>query len=255
MKELPNKYDALDRINRSFELSDLVTSETNILSLLFRTIKNDYNSKPETWSNFMNRYLRNERNNIPQNSTARSSEASNLNRALSSPEMPFKIFMKGMRLMNPKSIDFEMKIKCKKQLENGVATARTVKSSVYLTNDDLYTDYHNVHFPDRYNTLRLLIDDAFKKLGIYTEESTITPFGQSLFDAYCQKLADLIGAQKAKTEVNYLIKFLKNPDISVKIFSKALEVIDPEYALFTLTIHHTDDRILAHKVKLEGSGQ
>lgn len=77
---------------------------------LFRGILFDLSIERMTWDRLMRDFLTNPRSGIPDNPTKRSSERSNLNRALAKPNITWKMFRKAIQVLNPKGVSYELAI-------------------------------------------------------------------------------------------------------------------------------------------------
>lgn len=64
----------------------------------------------EKWNTLLLAYLKDPRNGIPQNSKSLSSERGNLTKEIIKPEMSWKVFVKGLRLLQVTKIEFDFKV-------------------------------------------------------------------------------------------------------------------------------------------------
>lgn len=71
-----------------------------ILAGMFRNIIHDTGISLMKWNELMNTYIKDPRNSIPTNNKEQSSERGNLQKELFKSKMTWKVFCKGMRLLN-----------------------------------------------------------------------------------------------------------------------------------------------------------
>ncbi len=79
-----------------------------VLAKLFRVVMKNIGFNHTRWEVQMQRVLDDPRNPVPRNSKDRSSFKGNLNKALKSDRMTWKVFEKALRFLGPRSIRFEI---------------------------------------------------------------------------------------------------------------------------------------------------
>lgn len=72
----------------------------SILALMFSNIIHDTKVSLMKWNMLMNNHINDPRNSIPNNKRDQSSERGNLQKELLTERMTWKVFCKGMRLLN-----------------------------------------------------------------------------------------------------------------------------------------------------------
>lgn len=82
----------------------------SILANMFANIINDTGINFDKWNNLMNTYIRDPRNSIPNNDRDQSSERGNLRKELLKEKMTWKVFCKGMRLLNFPRFDLTLTV-------------------------------------------------------------------------------------------------------------------------------------------------
>lgn len=216
------------------------TGPMNLLSLMFRQMRSDMNINSDIWSNMMARYLRDPRNKVLQTSRGKSSERSNLMRAFVRPEMTLLNFVRSLRVVRAKYVKFILLI----EHRDGEKTAHIEE----MSEDDLYMEYHNGKYPDRLNAFHRLFLDI-KEKSITSQEDWETRFKRYLNDPDngFHETGRSIGSERSN-----LNRGLKNPDMSIKIFTKGLKVIDPLRIYFTMELTHYTDTVTLHEVRMEG---
>lgn len=80
----------------------------NPLALLFRLILRDLRMQPYRWNQLMDRFLSNPRNGIADNPRDRSSARGNLNKELFKDKLTFGTIMRGLALLDPTKVRFEI---------------------------------------------------------------------------------------------------------------------------------------------------
>lgn len=94
-------------MHRLLSLHDKGIEEAkNAPARLLRSIFLELNMNPLAWDNAMREYLHHPRSGVPDNPTKRSSERSNLNRALSKNRVTWRQFRKALRVMNPREVHY-----------------------------------------------------------------------------------------------------------------------------------------------------
>lgn len=211
----------------------------NLTALMFRRIKGDLNINSVLWSSRMNLYLKDPRNDIIQTSRGRSSERSNLNRGLTHPEMTITNFIKGLRVLRPLHVKFMF-------LLEHVDGSRTVHVEE-MSEEDIYTQYHNERFPGRHNVLSKLFTEM-KKTLIKDEEDW-----NNRFKNYLDDPVNGFSGTKRGSERGNLNRGLSNPNMSIKNFTKGLKVINPARIYFSLEMTFMKDQITIHEVVMDGN--
>lgn len=82
----------------------------NAPARLFRTILYDLKIDRMTWDRLMRDFLTNPRSGVGQTPAKRSSERSNLNRALARPKVTWRKFRQALQVLNPKRIEYELEV-------------------------------------------------------------------------------------------------------------------------------------------------
>lgn len=88
-----------------------ITEAKNPLARLYRQILSDLNVSSMAMNNMMAKYLADPRNRIPNDPKRRSSERGNLMKELSKNSITWKVFEKGIRLLGPEEMTFEVHLK------------------------------------------------------------------------------------------------------------------------------------------------
>lgn len=89
----------------------------NMPAAFFRTILADLNITPQKWDAAMRRYLNDPKYGPDMSSNKRSSERSNLNRALAKPTLTWKTLRRGIDILNPKTVSFELNLVWDKNIQ------------------------------------------------------------------------------------------------------------------------------------------
>lgn len=229
-------------------------SGMNILALMFRQIKGDLNISSRTWSLMMNNYLKDPRNEVLQTSRGRSSERSNLNRGLANPGLTFKNFMKGLRLLGPQKVTLKLDL----EFNNGVNVAR----SVTLDEEQLYLPFHNEKYPDRQNFLATMFRDIKNALNINEEEwrKLMTAYLSNPLNGFVEVSEGEDGVvhkttngPKRSSERSNLTRGLSNPDMSIKVFTKGLKVLNPKQIYFKVRLEYSGGRSTSHLIHVAGN--
>lgn len=204
------------------EEDERLMSSANLLALLFRRINGDLSIDAKGWSRLMERYLTNERNHhrIPQTSRGRSSERSNLSKGLSVPGMTLLHFMRGLQVINPHSIEWAFTLTTEKG---------EVSTKIDIDQDMLFQDYHNTNYPDRLNPLAL----AWRSLRAQCLPDK--EHWRKAFNAYLANPENGViltggadGQGRRNSERGNLTKALDNADMTIKVFSKGIRIINPQ---------------------------
>lgn len=197
---------------------------------MFRRINEDLTIDAKGWARLLERYLSHELtvHRIPQNSRGRSSERSNLSKALTVPGMTLRSFMRGLQVINPHSVEWTFTL---------TFPEGDVTTTVHMDQQALYQDYHNVQYPDRLNPLATAWRDL--KAQCITSKA----MWRERFNAYLANpengviRTDDVSQGKRNSERGNLTKALDNADMSIKVFTKGIRIINP-------TSIRTDLRIL-----------
>ena len=81
-----------------------------ILARLWRTILYDKNIKPSYFELLLNEFIIKAKRRIPDNRVSKLFTRGNLRREFEKPTMTFKVFMKGLKLLNVKKVTFAVKL-------------------------------------------------------------------------------------------------------------------------------------------------
>lgn len=215
------------------------TGPMNLLSLMFREIRNDLVITPMYWDIRLSQYLKDPRNGVVQTSRGKSTERSNLNRELARQEMTMHNFIRGMRVLRPIHLKFIIML----EHRDGRRTTHVDE----IDEIELYTEFHNKNFPDRLNVLHRLFVDI-RKASVQDESEW-----EKKVNAYVNDpMNGFIERNRQSTEKSNLNRGIKNPDMSIKVFTKAMKVIDPQCIYFTLELTFPDDKITLHEVRMDG---
>lgn len=210
---------------------EAIQSSANLLSLLFRRINEDLTIDAKGWSRLLERYLSNELtvHRIPQNSRGRSSERSNLTKGLSAPGMTLQNFMRGLQVINPHFVEWSFTL---------TFADREVTTVVELDRTALFQDYHNVKYPGRLNPLALAWRDLRKKcIPLSDKKLWRERFNQYLADPENGVIRTDDSTPGARnSERGNLTKALENPDMSIKVFTKGIRIINPQSIRTTIKL-------------------
>lgn len=246
MRELPYRFQLLEKLKQTVDVDH---EGRNLLSSLFRRIKNDLEYTPRTWSTMVQKYLKDPRNKVGTSSAAKSSEASNLNRGLTVPNMTFMNFMKGMRVINPKALTFKFNVSFGKQ--------ESLKAEIRLTNEDLYTEPEDYERLDIVNPLKYLLSEILLERGLADSKGTtnsveiLNKTGRHELEIYLTERRPELSKAKIPSERSYLLASLKKREISMKVFCKFLEMINPTYTEFSVEFHFGNGVETQHQVSVE----
>lgn len=192
------------------------------MSLLFRRINEDLTIDAKGWATLLERYLANPLNHyrIPQNSRGRSSERSNISKGLSVPGMTLLHFMRGLQVINPYAVEWRFTL----EMAEG-----NVETLVTLDREALFQEYHNTKYPDRLNPLTLAWRDLRAK-AIPSKEAWRKAFNSYLANpengVVLTNNPDGSGGRR-NSERGNLTKALQNADMTIKVFSKGIRIINP----------------------------
>lgn len=215
------------------------TGPMNLLSLMFREVRNDLSISSIFWNNRLTQYVKDPRNEVVQTSRGKSTERSNLNRELAKQEMTLHNFIRGMRVIRPINMKFILLL----EHRDGSRTSHVDE----IDEEDLYTHYHNEKYPTRYNVLHRLFRDI-KHQVIKDEEDWSERVNKYVNDP----LNGFVERNRQSTERSNLNRGIRNADMSIKVFTKALKVIDPMRIYLTLELTFPGDVITLHEVRMDG---
>ncbi len=107
----------------------------NTLAMVWREILAKQNMSLSGWDMSMERYLRNPRNGIMQDSKSKSSARGNLNKELTRDVMSWRVFEKGLRFLGPVQVRMKIELEWQnKTMEEFVVTIDT--NSPMIENGD-----------------------------------------------------------------------------------------------------------------------
>lgn len=248
----PMRFALANELSDDEDDADL--SGLNILALMFRKIKGDLNISQRVWSTMMTRYLKDPRNEVTQTSRGRSSERSNLNRALAAPGMTFKNFVKGLRLLDPLEVQL--------LLELDFPDGSRYFHKTTINQEALYMHFHNERYPDRQNVLATMFRAIKNTMGIGEEK------WRELMQAYLDNpmngfveyhetkegvVTKVTDGSKRSSERSNLTRGLGNPDMTIRVFTKGLKVINPANIKLTTRLEFVNGRHSTHTVSVLGS--
>lgn len=197
--------------------------------MLFRRINEDLTIDAKGWSRLLERYLGNELtvHRIPQNSRGRSSERSNLTKGLTVPGMTLQNFMRGLQVINPHHVEWSFTL---------TFADHEVTTVVPIDQQALFQDYHNVKYPDRVNPLALAWRDL-RKQCIPNKTVWRERFNEYLANPENGVIrTDDASPGSRNSERGNLTKALDNPDMSIKVFTKGIRIINPQSIRTTLRL-------------------
>lgn len=111
-----NKRDILTEEDRG------VGTAENLPAKMFRTILFDLGMHPHRWGWLLSRYLSDPRNNIPQTQKAIYETRGNMNKELRKERITFPNLLRGIRVLNPRSMKFHIEL----EWWSGKSTVHTV---------------------------------------------------------------------------------------------------------------------------------
>jgi hypothetical protein len=233
---------------------DTDVSGLNILALMFRKIKGDLNISSRVWSTMMTRYLKDPRNEVTQTSRGRSSERSNLTRALGAPGMTFKNFVKGIRLLDPKEVQLILELEFPDETR--------VRHTTTINQEALYMHFHNEKYPERQNVLATMFRAVKNVMGIGEEkwrelmqaylDNPANGFVE-LYEAESGVKTKVTDSGKRSSERSNLTRGLGNPDMTIRVFTKGLKVLNPTNIHLTTKLDFGNGRTSSHTVSVVGS--
>lgn len=111
-----------------------VSAAKGVLAKLFRTILRDLDIRGPEWEKKITQALDDPAGSMPKNSKDRSTLKGNLNKMLKADRLTWKNFQKGLRLLAPKFVKFEVHL----TWPNGKTTVHTVSQQLgNFTQEDL----------------------------------------------------------------------------------------------------------------------
>lgn len=236
-REIPARFRLAEELRRN--RVNEYTGPMNLLSLLFREVKNGLSISSTFWNIRLSQYVKDPRNEVVQTSRGKSTERSNLNRELAKQEMTLHNFIRGMRVIRPKELKFILLL----EHRDGTRTSHVD----IVDEEDLYTHYHNEKYPTRFNVLHRLWTDIRRQV-IKDEDDW-----NNRVNAYVNEpINGFIQRNRQSTERSNLNRGIRNPDMSIKVFTKALKVIDPLRLYLTLELTFPDGVITLHEVRMDG---
>jgi hypothetical protein len=127
-----------EEIHRILSLDDRGVSEArNAPAKLFRSILCELHIDRLTWDRLMRNFLTDPRSGIPNNPTKRSSERSNLNRALSKETVTWKMFRKALRVLNPANVEYQLDLVWEKDYVFPNASPHTLRYTPFSRENEL----------------------------------------------------------------------------------------------------------------------
>jgi len=167
----------------------------------------------------MDRYLRNPllHARIPQTSRGRSTERSNLSKGLSVPGMTLPNFLRGLQVLAPDSAKWTFTLNY---------ADREVTTVVELSREAIFQDYHNLHHPDRKNPLAIAWD------ALKAQVVTTPAIWRDLFNAYLANPENGVirvdgDSDNRNSEKGNLTKALTVPNMTIKVFTKGIRILNP----------------------------
>jgi hypothetical protein len=195
-------------------ISDAVTAPAK----LFRSILLDLNINMMTWDRLMREYLANPRSGVANNPAKRSSERSNLNRALSSDQVTWKKFNKALAVLNPEKVTIILDMSWDKKM---VLPKEPPAQLVYISQG-------------RRNALHEIFKNLVTEMGI-----TSTLLWNVLIERYLNDPRNEVSDNPAEksTERGNLNKMLKkSTSFTWSGFRKALSFLGVTEATLTLVL-------------------
>lgn len=127
-----------EEIHEILSLDDRgISSASDAPSKLFRSILFDLQINRVTWDRLMRDFLTNPRSGVDNTPTKRSSERSNLNRALARERVTWKMFRKALQVMNPKVVSYELELAWQKDYIFPNKTPNTLNYSPMARENEL----------------------------------------------------------------------------------------------------------------------
>lgn len=85
-----------------------VHEATGVLARLWRGIMSDIEMNQDKMHGMLTRWVNDPYNGIPNDNRVKSTERGNLVKELAQPDITWKVFLKGIRVLAPMSVKFEM---------------------------------------------------------------------------------------------------------------------------------------------------
>ena len=221
------------------EFDNVDLEHTNLLALLFRVTKQLVVVTSKQWTDWLRGYVRDPRVGVKQTSKARSSEESNLRRGLTNPGMTVKNFTRALRVFRPRHITFTLYMK----LRNWTDKSYTVE----YTEDKLFSRFHNKDCPDNHNFLRMLWDKIYADLG-FTEEGWKKMVTDHLDQINPEDKQNLKSSERSN-----LRRGLSCANMTIRIFTKALCVINPEEITLEMSMQLLSGSRTTTRAVMEGN--
>lgn len=207
------------------------------LAQLFRTIQYDLGISGPRMEVLISEFIINEKRNLPDNRVARFLVRGNIRRELERPSMTFKVFVKMLKIIGVKRMDFGV------ELDFGA---------------DKPTQNHSVHVDLKYHSSKSLDEDDDKQTvnavmsSLWNHIKDNQGYNAEQFD---QLLTDFISTERKKIKDKRIAKLftkgnvkreLEKPAMTFKVFMKGLRVISVRRVKVFVDIersHAVKDRI------------
>lgn len=207
------------------------------LAQLFRTIQYDLGISGPRMEVLISEFIINEKRNLPDNRVARFLVRGNIRRELERPSMTFKVFVKMLKIIGVKRMDFGV------ELDFGA---------------DKPTQKHSVHVDLKYHSSKSLDEDDDKQTvnavmsSLWNHIKDNQGYNAEQFD---QLLTDFISTERKKIKDKRIAKLftkgnvkreLEKPAMTFKVFMKGLRVISVRRVKVFVDIersHAVKDRI------------
>lgn len=206
------------------------SEQLNMLAKMFRAVEKSSHVKPDGRKKLMDYYTKNPKSGIKQVFRARSSEQSNLNRALTKPGMTVMVFTRGLRVYNPDTVEFILALKF---FDKTTGEYTTTEHVVTYDNDDLFTPYSNSKNPGRKNFLAQFWDDI-QRVHPYTTDEWRAAVSRYLESPYNDLKSRGVTRSSERSNLN---RGLSYPNMSIRTFTKALRVMEVVSVEFTANLH------------------
>lgn len=186
------------------------------LAELFRTIQYDLGISGPRMEVLISEFIINEKRNLPDNRVARFLVRGNIRRELERPSMTFKVFVKMLKIIGVKRMDFGV------ELDFG---------------PDKPTQKHSVHVDMKYHSSKSLDEDDDKQTVNVVMSSLWNHIKESQGytpEQFDKLLGDFIAAERRKIKDKRIAKLftkgnvkreLEKPAMTFKVFMKGLRVI------------------------------
>jgi len=207
-----------EEIHEILSLDDRgISTASDAPSKLFRSILLDLRIDRMTWDRLMRDFLTNPRSGVDNTPTKRSSERSNLNRALAKDRVTWRQFRKALQVINPKSVSYELEL--------------TWKESYVFPNERPTTLKHKPMA--RENELAQMFRILLRDLGVSPE------IWQRLVERYLdtsnRKLKDN-PPDKSTVRGNLRKSLIEKLEYTWPTFSKGLGILGVQEATVTLVL-------------------